>query len=106
MTALLNGKPFCVSKAEYGTSYEVATTPSNQTTAGAQPAGGMKGMGGMHEHSRRETPTNSTTEKKALTTISKMSDCVTTYPVKQGDKIKLVAHYDLNAHPLYVLSRV
>jgi hypothetical protein len=101
MATFVNGKPFCVSKAEYGTSYEIPKIPSNQTVPSAQAGVGMDGMAGMHGHGRTETPTNSTA-KKGLTTISKMSDCVTTFPVKQGDKIKLVAHYNLEAHPLYV----
>jgi hypothetical protein len=96
MTAFVNGKQICISKAEYGTSYEIAQVSSNQTAPSAQASGGMAGM---HGHGRAETPTNSTA-KKPLTTISKMSDCVETYPVKQGDKVKLVAHYNLEAHPL------
>lgn len=96
MTTYVNRKPFCVSKAEYGTSYEVPKAPVMPST---QAGGGMDGMAGMQGHGRAETPTNSTA-KKAFTIISKMSDCVTTYAVKQGDKVKLVAHYNLEAHPL------
>jgi hypothetical protein len=107
MTVTLNDREICTSKAEYGTAYEApklestpSTTPANQPPASAAPPSG--GMEAMHGHGAILPTKNATViENKGgkATTISKMSDCLTTFPVKAGDKMKLRAHYDLNAHP-------
>ncbi|QDS73619.1 hypothetical protein FKW77_001895 [Venturia effusa] len=74
------------------------------------PAGGMEAM---HGHGAIPPPKNANVGngpdgnalepddgKGTSKTISKMSECLQTFPVKVGDKMRLRAHYDLNAHPL------
>jgi len=77
----LNGKNICTSKAEY----------SANATGGSMAMGDeMGGMGGM----RRRDGGHGGDE-----TITHMEKCEEVIPIKIGDKIRVTANFDLDAHP-------
>ncbi|KAF1992389.1 hypothetical protein K402DRAFT_458795 [Aulographum hederae CBS 113979] len=94
----LNGKMVCNSSAEYGI---------------VENAGGMGGMdmgGGMKKRRvatptdvvRRDGPHGSHDGEDGVQTITHIGKCTEVVPVKEGDKVKVTANYDLVAHPMRV----
>jgi hypothetical protein len=78
VSLFINGKYKCTSDAVYG-----------------DKSGSDDGMGGM-SHGGKGNGASGTSIK----TISKMTACRGPFPVKKGDSMKLVAEYNLKAHPL------
>jgi hypothetical protein len=86
VSLFINGQYKCKSDALYGDKSK------------ADDMGGM-GMGGKGKSGAKGAPAAAKTAS-SIKTISKMTACRGPFPVKKGDTLKLVAEYDLRAHPL------